>query len=56
VKRYRPSRADGPQYQAAAILLEQNDEWAVQRSRYMTLETIAPIQDDPIIGLPAMAE
>jgi putative transposase len=39
-----------------AILLEQNDEWAVQRSRYMTLETIAPIQDDPIIGLPAMAD
>ena len=35
-----------------AILLEQNDEWAVQRSRYMTLETIAPIADDPIIGLP----
>ena len=35
-----------------AILLEQNDEWAVQRSRYMTLETIAPIPDDPIIGLP----
>jgi putative transposase len=33
-----------------AILLEQNDEWAVQRSRYMTLETIAPIADDPIIG------
>lgn len=25
-----------------AILLEQNDEWAVQRSRYMTLEAIAP--------------
>jgi transposase-like protein len=38
-----------------AILLEQNDEWAVQRSRYMTLETIAPIPDDPIIGLPPMA-
>src|SRR5919106_245983 len=38
-----------------AILLEQNDEWAVQRSRYMSLETIAPIPDDPIIGLPAMA-
>ena len=36
-----------------AILLEQNDEWAVQRARYMTLETIAPIPDDPIIGLPA---
>ena len=26
-----------------AILLEQNDEWAVQRARYVTLETIAPI-------------
>jgi transposase-like protein len=38
-----------------AILLEQNDEWAVQRSRYMTLETITPIPDDPIIGLPPMA-
>lgn len=38
-----------------AILLEQNDEWAVQRSRYMTLETIAPIPDDPIIGLPPIA-
>jgi transposase-like protein len=25
-----------------AILLEQNGEWAVQRARYMTLETIAP--------------
>ena len=39
-----------------AIRLEQNDEWAVQRSRYMTLETITPISDDPIIGLPPMAD
>ena len=39
-----------------AILLEQNDEWAVQRSRYMSLETVAPVVDDPIIGLPAMAD
>ena len=29
-----------------AILLEQNDEWAVQRARYITLETIAPQQRD----------
>jgi putative transposase len=29
-----------------AILLEQNDEWAVQRSRYWTLETIARLSDD----------
>jgi hypothetical protein len=26
-----------------AILLEQNDEWVVQRARYITLESIAPI-------------
>jgi len=38
-----------------AILLEQSDEWAVQRARYMTLETIAPLSDDPIVGLPAVA-
>ena len=38
-----------------AILLEQNDEWAVQRARYMTLETIAPLSDDPIVSLPAIA-
>jgi transposase-like protein len=38
-----------------ALLLEQNDEWAVQRSRYMSLETIAPLSDDPIVSLPAVA-
>ena len=38
-----------------AILLEQNDEWAVQRARYITLETIAPWSDDPLVGLPAVA-
>lgn len=38
-----------------AILLEQNDDWAVQRARYMTLETIAPLSDDPIVSLPAVA-
>jgi putative transposase len=38
-----------------AILLEQNDEWAVQRSRYMTLESVAPLSDDPLISLPAVA-
>ena len=34
-----------------AILLEQNDEWAVQRARYITLETIAPMSDDPLVSL-----
>ena len=38
-----------------AILLEQHDEWAVQRARYMTLETIAPLSDDPFVKLPAVA-
>ena len=38
-----------------AILLEQNDEWAVQRARYMSLETMAPLSDDPIVKLPAVA-
>jgi transposase-like protein len=38
-----------------AILLEQNDEWAVQRGRYMTLETMASLSDDPIVKLPAVA-
>ena len=37
------------------ILLEQNDEWAVRRVRYMTLETIAPLSDDPTVSLPAIA-
>jgi transposase-like protein len=37
-----------------AILLEQNDEWAVQRSRYMSLETIAPMSDNPLVSLPAV--
>lgn len=38
-----------------AILMEQNDEWAVQRARYMTLETIAPMGEDQIVKLPAVA-
>ena len=38
-----------------ALLLEQNDEWAVQRARYMSLETIAPLSDDPFVSLPTVA-
>jgi transposase-like protein len=38
-----------------ALLLEQNDEWAVQRARYMTLETIAPLGHDPLVALPTLA-
>jgi transposase-like protein len=39
-----------------AILLEQNDEWAVQRCRYMTLESVAAIRDDPLVSLPTLAD
>ena len=38
-----------------ALLLEQSEEWAVQRARYMTLETIAPMSDDPNVSLPLLA-
>ena len=36
-------------------VFQQHDEWAVQRARYMTLETIAPLSDDPFVKLPAGA-
>lgn len=38
-----------------AIPLEQNDEWAIQRCRYMTLEFVAPLSDDPMVRPPIMA-
>ena len=34
-----------------ALLLEQNDEWAVQRARYMTLESIGQTNDDEAVSL-----
>lgn len=37
-----------------ALLLEQNDEWAVQR-RYMTLETFGAVSDAATVSLPAVA-
>ncbi len=37
-----------------ALLLEQNDEWAVCR-RYMTLETLAGLSDDPNVSGKAIA-
>jgi hypothetical protein len=38
-----------------ALLLERNDEGAVQRARYMTLESVGQLSDDSLIGLPAVA-
>lgn len=37
-----------------AILIEQSDEWAVQRARSMILKTMAPLSDIPIIMLSAV--
>jgi len=37
-----------------AILMEQSEEWSVQRARYMTLETMATVSDDPIVMLSAV--
>lgn len=36
-----------------AILMEQTEEWTVQRGRYMTLETLAPVCDDAMVSLAA---
>jgi putative transposase len=37
-----------------ALMLEHNDEWAVSR-RYMSLESLSGLSDDPILRLPTMA-
>ncbi|WP_256376760.1 transposase [Novosphingobium sp. BW1] len=37
-----------------ALMLEQNDEWAVSR-RYMTLETLGSVSHNPMVSLPALA-
>jgi transposase-like protein len=37
-----------------AIPLEQSDEWATQRARYMTLETISAVSDTPHVSLSAV--
>jgi putative transposase len=38
-----------------AVLLEQNDEWAVQRARYMPRDTMAELLDPPSAELSVMA-
>jgi len=38
-----------------AILLEQSDEWATQRARYMTLETIGAVSDTVHVSLSAVS-
>ena len=37
-----------------ALMLEQNDEWAVSR-RYMSLESLASLSEDPLLRLSAVA-
>jgi transposase-like protein len=38
-----------------ALLLEQSNEWATQRSRYITPETIGGVSDTASVSLPAAA-
>ena len=47
-----PNRARSPP--TGAILLEQNDEWAVQLPLYYGGKR-RPLSDDPLVSLPAVA-
>jgi putative transposase len=38
-----------------ALLLEQNEEWAVRHAGYVTPESISPVSDEALASLPAMA-
>lgn len=53
----RPIEGDWPYLwiDATYVKVRQHDEWAVQRARYMTLETMAALSDDPTVSLPAIA-
>jgi hypothetical protein len=53
--RHFPNRATNrpPDNLTAQRAIER--EWAVQRTRYMTLETLATMSDDPLVSLPAVA-
>jgi len=35
-----------------AILLEPNDEWAVQPASHITLGSVCPLSDDPLVCVP----
>jgi hypothetical protein len=49
-------RAPGhPRTHRSTTHLLERLKWAVPRGRYMSLETIAPLSDDPIVKLPAAA-
>lgn len=39
----------------SVILLEQSDELAVQRARYLALKTICQLSDDPLASFSAVA-
>lgn len=34
--------------------MKQSDEWAIQRACYMTLETMTPLSENPIVMLLAV--
>ncbi|MER8377558.1 hypothetical protein [Mesorhizobium sp. M1406] len=53
--RIKNGRGSNRSWMTVQWQVKQNDEWAVQRARYMTLETISQMSDDPLISLPAVA-
>ncbi len=55
-RRHLPQHGRHHAVTSGAVRPEQTDERAVQRARHMTPETIAPIPDEPIIGLPEIAD
>jgi hypothetical protein len=38
---------------AGAILMEQTEEWTVQRGRYMRMEALTPVCNDVMVSFPA---
>ena len=54
-----PSQKEGRTSTSAWVITSSTSagpiQWAVQRGRYMSLETTAPLRDDPTIKLPALA-
>ena len=38
-----------------ALLLKQNEEWAMQRRHSMPLEPLAAMSDDPMVNMPSLA-
>jgi hypothetical protein len=50
----RPATSIGPRVLPVGSLQQRDDEWAISR-RYMSLESLSALSDDPVLRLPAVA-